>query len=155
MTIVQLIVTIWNCSITLERSSIFENRKSSISIRAFNRSVKLRVLVVLLESLWVISMFLEDLRWFQHEIFFPNFRGPSQWGGNDLMDPLIVSLLGMVCGWGYNICTTRIVVRYQVTKLVHSTFFQCGELRGSHIVSSTWRFLGGKPDDWKPGGELN
>jgi hypothetical protein len=73
MTIVQLIVTIWNCSITLERSSIFENRKSSISIRAFNRSVKLRVLVVLLESLWVISMFLEDLRWFQHEIFFSKF----------------------------------------------------------------------------------
>ena len=85
MTIVQLIVTIWNCSITLERSSIFENRKSSISIRAFNRSVKLRVLVVLLESLWVISMFLEDLRWFQHDNFFPNFRGPSHWGGNDLM----------------------------------------------------------------------
>ena len=73
MTIVQLIVTIWNCSITLKRSSIFENRKSSISIRAFNRSVKLRVLVVLLESLWVISMFLEDLRWFQHEIFFSKF----------------------------------------------------------------------------------
>lgn len=158
MTIVQLIVTIWNCSITLERSSIFENRKSSISIRAFNRSVKLRVLVVLLESLWVISMFLEDLRWFQHENFFSKFSRTIslRWEWFDaLMDPSIVSLLGMVCGWGYNICTTRIVVRYQVTKLVHSTFFQCGEPRGSHIVSSTWRFLGGTTDDWKPGGELN